>query len=238
MRKNQLLFCYATALVWLCCAPAVHAQEAGTRREDAIAWINIAAQKKVAKHTELTLTQSLRLDHNMMHVRSALTDAALVYGVTKHTDIIVRGRFTYRPDKNTTSYRASAGMRYNRRVKPFDFSTRLLYQRDMSEGRAADNVVRVRAQAQFSRKKIPFAPYLYAEAFYGFNAGYHSLTRMRCCLGCDYRLAKRHDITLACMVQDSYWAKTPKRDFIYSVAYKVKLAKAKPDKKGETETAE
>ncbi|MFZ4547907.1 MAG: DUF2490 domain-containing protein [Bacteroidales bacterium] len=200
--------------------------------KDAGLWTSFSIETKLSKKISAGLTQELRFNENISEIGTAFTEAGLSYKLNKHFQIAANYRFTqkHRTDDNyNLKHRLYVDIKYNKKVKPLQFTFRSRFQDEFSnpghspDAAIAEFYLRNKLNMEWDLDK-PFAPYISVELFSPLSYPREFLfDNIRSSAGIEYSLTKKQKFDIYYMIQKELNVSLPEIDFIIGIGYSLKL---------------
>lgn len=200
--------------------------------KDAGLWTFAGFEFKVVKKVTASISEELRFNENISELGTILTDFGVAYKYNKHFQFAFGYRYSQKrkvEDYYSIRHRFNADIKYEKKLKPFQFQYRIRLQDQYSDiGRASDGGI----PEYYLRNKIamnldmekPYSPYISLELFSSLNYPRHSAFEgIRTTTGVEYEFSKHHKIDLYYLVQKELNVSNPQTDFVVGLGYFFKL---------------
>jgi hypothetical protein len=200
--------------------------------KDAGLWTSAGFEFKVVKKLTASISEEVRFNENISEVGMILTDLGVSYKFNKHFQFAVGYRYSQKrkvEDYYSIKHRFSVDIKYEKKIKPFQFQYRIRFQDQYSDiGRASDGGIPV----YHLRNKLtlnldmdkPYSPYISSELFSPLNyPRISSFYGIRTTAGVEYKFSKHHKIDLYYLIQKELNVSNPETDFVVGLGYFYKL---------------
>jgi len=200
--------------------------------KDAGLWTSAGVEFKVVKKVSASISEEVRFNENISEVGLILTDIGLSYKYNKHFQFEVGYRYSQKrkvEDYYSIRHRFSADIKYEKKIKPFQFQYRIRLQDQYSDiGRASDGGI----PEYYLRNKLgltwdldkPYSPYISFELFSPLNyPRLYAFAAIRSTAGMEYKFSKHHKIDIFYMIQKEVNVSKPQMDFVLGLGYSYKL---------------
>ncbi len=219
MKLNRL---YLVVLSICMLAKPVAAQIDDTRL-----WTNITLKHKFTRKLTASVSQQLRLDHDVTQVDQLFSEAGMEYELKKNFKISLNYRFINKNEDTyySKSHRLYADVSYKYKPKKFAFTIRERIQEEYTSINSSENgkipewVLRSKLGVSYDTK-TRCKPYVSFEAYYlihnaksdpvGFN-------RTRYSTGVEYEFNRIHTLDLGLIFQNNLY--DGYNNFVYSISY-------------------
>ncbi len=218
------LFTFLTGLLY--CSPLKG------QMKDAGLWTAAGFEFKLVKKVTASISEEVRFNENISEVGMILTDFGVSYKYNKHFQFDVGYRYSQKKkveDYYSVRHRFTVGIKYEKKIKPFQFQYRIRLQDQYSDiGRASDS----RIPEYYLRNKLglnldldkPYSPYISLELFSPLNyPRIIACDGIRTLAGVEYKLSKHHKLDFYYLVQKELNVSNPVTDFVLGLGYVYKM---------------
>ncbi len=195
--------------------------------DDTRLWTGITLKHKFTRKLSASVTQQLRLDHDISQVDQLLSEAGIEYELKKNFKVSLNYRFI---NKNKVTYygkshRFYADVSYKFKPKRISFTLRERIQEEFTSINSSENgkipewVLRSKLAVSYDTEKR-YKPYLSMEMYYLIDnakeAG-EGINRLRYGAGVEYEFNRIHALDIGIIFQD--YLIDQSNNFIYSIGY-------------------
>ncbi len=195
-------------------------------REDFEVWLSSSVDMKLNKKFNAEVKIAHRLENNARFQKTSFIEPALSYEITKRFETSLSYRYNYDFLDKERVNRIISRTNYTYRFKPYDLGYRLRFDLESGNNDIVD-VVRNRFSFRYKRKKHKLSPGISAELFTSNRRRGWISDKIRLVAELNYRLDKRHRLSLGYMLQNEFNRSRPQRDFILLAGYRYSIKKRK-----------
>lgn len=195
--------------------------------DDTRLWAAITLKHKFTQKLSVSVTEQLRLDHDISQIDQLLSEAGIEYELKKNFKVSLNYRFI---NKNEVTYygkshRFYADVSYKFKPKRFSFTLRERIQEEYTSiysserGKIPEWLLRSKLAISYDTEKR-YKPYVSLEMYYLIDNARESgegINRMRYGAGVEYEFNRIHALDLGIIFQDYLQDQT--NSFIYSIGY-------------------
>lgn len=195
--------------------------------DDTRLWAAITLKHKFTQKLSVSVTEQLRLDHDISQIDQLLSEAGIEYELKKNFKVSLNYRFI---NKNEVTYygkshRFYADVSYKFKPKRFSFTLRERIQEEYTSiysserGKIPEWLLRSKLAISYDTEKR-YKPYVSLEMYYLIDNARESgegISRMRYGAGVEYEFNRIHALDLGIIFQDYLQDQT--NSFIYSIGY-------------------
>ncbi|MFZ7113910.1 MAG: DUF2490 domain-containing protein [Bacteroidota bacterium] len=195
--------------------------------DDTRLWAAITLKHKFTQKLSVSVSEQLRLDHDISQIDQLLSEAGIEYELKKNFKVSLNYRFI---NKNEVTYygkshRFYADVSYKFKPKRFSFTLRERIQEEYTSiysserGKIPEWLLRSKLAISYDTEKR-YKPYVSLEMYYLIDNARESgegISRMRYGAGVEYEFNRIHALDLGIIFQDYLQDQT--NSFIYSIGY-------------------
>lgn len=197
------------------------AQDSG-RFNDSELWLSLDLKKELSKDLDFTISEAVRFDKDISEFKVLFTQASLKYRLFKPLTLTAAYRYSS-DERFRARHRMMFATQYRQKLKRFNLSWRLRYEREYEQQNPIQNRIRNRIKASYSKKKSDFDFFLAFETFYTYNYIEGDINRERYIFGIDYKVSKSIDIGLSGIFQREINTARPFDDAIINIGLSYEL---------------
>lgn len=204
-----------------------------SQQNDFQLWFSNKANVSVFRNVKVHFEQELRLQENASQFGRQLNDLGLSYKINKH----FKAGVFYRIEadwKNSDNYTWRNGLygdvSATAEIRRFTLGYRLRVQslktaiRNGEESMFSGFRHRHKVTIEYNIKGIPLTPFIENEVFFNYTAAQGALLNgNRTWAGCDYKIKKRHTITLKYGIDKEWNVPNPLTSYIINLGYAIDL---------------
>ncbi len=206
--------------------PGIFSYHASAQIDDVGLWTGITLKKQITRKLEGTLSEQLRLQHDLTAINQLLTDAGLTYSVTKKFKAGINYRFIQSNQENYYSkrHRFYIDLSYKEKFGIISLTLRERIQTQYSDYYSRENgkipiwTLRSKLTAKFDLNK-KYSPYLAGEIYYLIDDAkeIEGYSRYRIETGFDYDFNRIHSLNPFILYQ--HIISPPFDELIYGFTY-------------------
>ncbi|MFZ4399468.1 MAG: DUF2490 domain-containing protein [Bacteroidales bacterium] len=213
--------------IWLIsCSYTMFAQT-----NDAQIWTEVKIDHKLNRKFTSYLDAGLRFSENITETGLAYSEIGLDYKINKSWEL--SGGYRYASKRKNEDYysvrhRFNLDLTLKKSYYLFNFQLRTRAEMQYKDvftsvnGSIPDYQWRNKLQLKYNFTK-KFKPFIYLESYTSFSAStytqYLDITKMKYCLGTEYKINKRNSIECYYLIQQEYHQKNPYNYFVYGITY-------------------
>ncbi len=195
--------------------------------DDTRLWTGVTLKHKFTRKISASVTQQLRLNHDITDVDLLLSEAGIEYEIKKNFKVSLNYRFI---NKNQDTYyrkshRLYADVSYKFKPKRFSFTLRERIQEEYTaiysseRGKIPEWLLRSKLTISYDTEKR-YKPYVSTEMYYLIDNAREKgegISRLRYGAGVEYEFNRIHALDLGVLFQDYLVDQT--NNFVYTIGY-------------------